>query len=110
MAFRSCPDDERLSKQDRTRAHPCFAATHVSAHTLNNSCYRLLGFAFGQRFFASQCSSTQGGSFGVLELFLDVFGSAFQLLRYFSEYVVIVFMGSLARGFQNTYSSIYFSL
>ena len=81
MAFHSCSDNECFSKQDRIKAHPCVAATHVSAYPLNNSCYFLLGFAFGQRLFTSQCSDTQGGSFGVLKMFLDVLGSAFLLLH-----------------------------
>ena len=34
MAFHSCSDDECLSTQDRIRAHPCFATTHVSASIL----------------------------------------------------------------------------
>ena len=45
----TCPDEIRLSNQDRIRASPFFKATDVGARTLNDGRYLVLGFAFGQR-------------------------------------------------------------
>ena len=86
----TCPDEIRLSNQDRIRASPCFKATDVGARTLNDGRYLVFGYAFGQRLLASQYGSMERRTFTVLHVPFDILGSAFHRRRYLPKDICIV--------------------